>query len=176
MQTHPGVMKDRVNVMQTTLQPTKVGVIGNNPVGKPVCPIDEVMDQALTALKNANIPTAPKALGQWSASDFQSVQAVQNKLVALKQIGVDVLLVCSDPVVSANGANVVKAARSFAPPMRTMHEFQEHVDLHDGDQSYGSDFQDLFIQAVVFVDKILRQTLKPSDRQVYQPDQFDSYP
>ena len=85
MQTHPGVMKDRVNVMQTTLQPTKVGVIGNNPVGKPVCPIDEVMDQALTALKNANIPTAPKALGQWSASDFQSVQAVQNKLVALKQ-------------------------------------------------------------------------------------------
>ena len=57
-----------------------------------------------------------------------------------------------------------------------MHEFQEHVDLHDGDQSYGPDFQDLFIQAAVFVDKILRQTLKPSDRQVYQPDQFDSYP
>jgi len=41
MQTDPAVMKNRVTVMQTKLQPTKVGVIGNNPVGNPVCPIDE---------------------------------------------------------------------------------------------------------------------------------------
>src|SRR5271166_1267769 len=54
MQTDPGVMKDRVAVMQNKLRPKKVGVIGNNTVGNPVCPIDEAMDQALTALKNAN--------------------------------------------------------------------------------------------------------------------------
>jgi hypothetical protein len=89
---------------------------------------------------------------------------------------VDVLLVCSDPVASAKGDNVVQAAHGLNPPMRTMHEFREHVDLHLGDQSYGPDFQDLFIHTAMFVDKILRGTLTPSARRVYQPNTFVTYP
>ena len=172
MQTDPAVMKNRVTVMQTKLQPTRVGVIGNNPVGNPVCPIDEAMDQALIALNNANITAAPKTLGQWSPSDFQSVQAVSTKLGPLKALGVDVLLVCSDPVAAANVDNVIDAAHNMK--MKTTHEFKEPViGSHHGDHCYGPNFPQLFSQAAWYVYQILTNDADPSTLAVYLPSQYD---
>jgi hypothetical protein len=145
--------------MKNKLAPKKVGVIGNNPSppAKPVCPIDQAMDTALFWLDQEGIKTASKGLGQWAVSDFQSKPAVLKKLGDLKKNGVDVLLVCSDPVVNANVRHLIEAAHDPTMQMKTMHEFREPVDKSGGDQCYGPNFTSLFIQAAGIVNQINAQ-------------------
>jgi hypothetical protein len=175
MQTDPTVVAERANWLKTSMKPTKVGVIGNDPPANPVCPIDAAINQAFIALgsANINIPYAlPKNLGQWSPSDFQSVGAVSAKLGPLKAQGVDVLLVCSDPVVAVNVDNVINAAHQMN--MKTMHEFKEPVTgSHHGDHCYGPNFPLLFSQAAWYVYHILSNDADPSTLAIYLPSQYD---
>jgi ABC-type uncharacterized transport system substrate-binding protein len=147
MQIDDTTVKKRIDVMKRKL-PTKkkVLVVGHNPPGKPLCVIDHAMKKALSELGTQGIA------GQWQADDFKTVANVKAKLTPL-QDQVDVLLVCSDPVVSANVSNLIQAAHSLK--MRTMHEFREHVDPpNNGNQCYGPSFVGLFTQAATIVNQI----------------------
>lgn len=149
MQVDDTTVKKRISVMGKKLPPKKkVLVVGHNPPGKPLCVIDNAMKKALNELGAQGIP------GQWLADDFRTVANVKAKLTPL-QGEVDVLLVCSDPVVNANVSNLITAARSLN--MRTMHEFREPVDLpppNNGNQCYGPSFVGLFTQAAAIVNQI----------------------
>jgi hypothetical protein len=154
-QTDDATVKKRVAVMKNKLAPTKVGVIGNNPLGATLCPIDHAMDKALYWLGQKGIAAASKDLGRWVPGDFQSKDNVLEKLAPLKADGVDVLLVCSDPVVSANVRYITQAAHDPQMKMKTMHEFREHVDPPNyGNQCYGPSFTGLFTQAASIVNQI----------------------
>jgi putative tryptophan/tyrosine transport system substrate-binding protein len=176
MQTDDSTVHYRVGVMKNKLAPIKkVVVIGNNPPNEPLCAIDEAMDKALYWLNYEQIAAVGKAQGRWAASDFQSKQAVLAKLAPLAEDGVlNRVLVCSDPVVSANVRYVIAAAHDLG--MKTMHEFREHVDAPNyGDQCYGASFQGLFEQAAGIVDKILGGTA-PSAIPVQRPQAYDEVP
>jgi hypothetical protein len=167
MQTDTNLVALRIQSLNKKTNPKLVGVIGNDPPANPVCPIDGAIDQARTAL---GAKAAPKKLGQWSPSDFQSVAAVTAKLGPLKAAGVDVLLVCSDPVVAANVDNIINAAHDPKMNMKTMHEFQEPVTgSHHGDHCYGPNFASLFSQAAWYVYDILANDADPSTLAVYLP-------
>jgi ABC transporter substrate binding protein len=180
LQADPQILRTRVNVLKTKLGPNKVGVIGNNPPppAGPLSPIEKAMKNALTELNNAHIPTTHKVLGQWAAGDFQSKAACLAKLAPLKADGVDVLLVCSDPVVSANVDYLIAAAHDPQMKMKTMHEFREHVDHpHNGNQCYGPNFPRLFSQAASFVYQILQNHTDPGTLAVYKPSPpYDQVP
>jgi putative tryptophan/tyrosine transport system substrate-binding protein len=166
MQTDSAAIDARINAMLTKMhpKPTKVGVIGND--NPQICPIDSALDLAFSRLQNAGVPAVPCRL---QPTDFESSTAIRTALTQLRQQeGVDVLLVCSDPLVSANMGNLIDAAHSLAPPMQTMHEFREPVDQHHGDRSHGPSFSDLFIKAADMVDQILSGT-SPGQIDVYQP-------
>ena len=147
MQLDDTVLKKRISVMKTKLgSKKKILVVGHNPPGRPQPVIDQAMNKALNELGAQGIA------GQWDADDFRTVGDVLKKLTDLKDV-VDVIFVCSDPVVSANVGNLIQAAHSLH--MKTMHEFREHVDApKNGDQCYGPSFQGLFKQAAGIVNQI----------------------
>jgi putative tryptophan/tyrosine transport system substrate-binding protein len=161
MQTHQETIDHRISVMRTKLQPTKVGVIGND--NPQVCPIDSALNLAWSRVRQAGIPAV---LGQLRPTDFESSQTIKAALTPLQQEGVDVLLVCSDPLLSAHVHDLIQAAHDLG--MRTMHEFREPVDHHGGDRSHGPSFKELFRKAADMVDQILSGT-HPGDIPVYQP-------
>jgi putative tryptophan/tyrosine transport system substrate-binding protein len=161
MQIDQAAIDHRISVMLTRLNPSKVGVIGNN--NPPVRPIDLALDLVSRRLQDAGIPAV---VGHLRPTDFQSSQAIKAALTPLRQQDVDVLLVCSDPLVSANVHNLIQAAHDLG--MRTMHEFREHVDVHGGDRSCGPSFKGLFSKAAEMVDQILDGT-PPGDIPVHQP-------
>lgn len=165
MQIDQGTIDQRINVMRTRLNPTKVGVVGHN--NPPVRPIDSALDLVSRRLQDAGIPAV---LCHLRPTDFQSSETIKGALTPLKQQGVDVLLVCSDPLLSANVHHLIQAARDLG--MRTVHEFREHVDLHGGDLSCGPSFKDLFSKAADMVDQILGGT-PPGNIPVYQPSTFE---
>jgi hypothetical protein len=137
------------------------------------------MNAALKALDDAKIQKAAKTLGQWAASDFQNKQACLAALNRLKKADkeVDVLLVCSDPVVSANVHHLIRAAHDPSMNMKTMHEFREHVDHDGGDQCYGPNFPQLFNRAAWYVYQILKNGASPATLAVYLPSPpFDQVP
>jgi hypothetical protein len=106
-------------------------------------------------------------------TDFQSRQTIQTALTPYQQQGVDVLLVCSDPLLSSKVGDLIQAAHNLG--MRTMHEFSEPHDDHHGDDFYGPNFKELFTEAADKVDLILRGT-SPGDIDVYQPTTFQGAP
>jgi putative ABC transport system substrate-binding protein len=163
MQTDLGVTGGRVGKLNDRFGPKLVGVIGY-----PLRPIDKAIDVAVNVLTAAHIPVfTPTYLGYLAPSDFQSVATIQARLQLLA--GVDVLYVCSDPLLRSNADNLIKAAHNLH--MRTMHEFSQWKTAHHGDDSYGPDFQDLFTHAAVQVDQILNGT--PSGMiDVYEPNSF----
>jgi putative tryptophan/tyrosine transport system substrate-binding protein len=164
MQTDSAAIDARINAMLTKMhpKPTKVGVIGiDNP---PACPIDSALILAWSRIQNQPIPAV---LWPLRPTDVQSRGAIKAALTQLRQQeGVDVLLVCSDPLVSANMGDLIQAAQDVG--MQTMHEFREPVDQHHGDRSHGPSFSDLFIKAADMVDQILSGT-SPGQIDVYQP-------
>jgi putative tryptophan/tyrosine transport system substrate-binding protein len=168
MQTDQAAIDNRISKMRSKLNPTKVGVIGNN--NPPVRPIDSALNLALSRLEHAGMPAV---VGHLRPTDFQSSQTIKTALTPLRQQGVDVLLVCSDPLVSANARNLIQAAHDLG--MRTMHEFREHVDVHGGDRSFGPSFKELFGKAADMVDQILGGK-HPGDIPVYQPSTFEEVP
>jgi putative tryptophan/tyrosine transport system substrate-binding protein len=163
MQTDPTAIDSRTNAILTKMHPKKgVGVVGKD--DPTVCPIDSAVDLALSSLEKAGIDAVPVRL---RPTDFQSGQ-IKTALTPFDN-DVDVLLVCSDPLVSANVKYLIEAAHSFDPPMQTMHEFREPLDQHGGDRSHGPSFTGLFIKAADMVDQILRGT-SPGQIDVVQPD------
>jgi putative ABC transport system substrate-binding protein len=161
MQIDQTAIDNRINLMRTRLNPKKVGVIGNN--NPPVHPIGKALDLVARRLQEEGIPAV---VGHLRPTDFQTSQTIKAALTPLQQQGVDVLLVCSDPLLSANAHNLIQAAHELG--MRTMHEFREHVDTHGGDRSFGPSFKGLFSKAADMVDQILGGT-HPGDIPVYQP-------
>jgi putative tryptophan/tyrosine transport system substrate-binding protein len=169
MQTDPAAIDSRTKAILTKMQPKKgVGVVGKD--DPTVCPIDSALDLALSSLGKAGIHAVPVRL---RPTDFQSSQ-IQTALTPF-QNDVDVLLVCSDPLVSANVQYLIPAAHELA--MKTMHEFREPVDQHLGDRSHGPSFTGLFITAADMVDQILGGT-SPGEIDVFQPlpDTFEDAP
>jgi putative tryptophan/tyrosine transport system substrate-binding protein len=165
MQTDQGVMVTRIGGAQNlkTDAKKKIGVIGNdNPT---VCPIDSALSLAWK-----NVPANTAVLIKLQPTDFQSRQSIQAALTQY-QNDVDVLLVCSDPLVSANVAYLIQAAHNLG--MKTMHEFREPKEDHGGDGYYGPSFKDLFIMAADMVDQILSGSKSAGDIDVYQPTIFE---
>jgi putative tryptophan/tyrosine transport system substrate-binding protein len=161
MQLDQAAMDERITKMRTRLHPTMVGVIGNN--NPLVHPIDSALNLAARRLQHANVHYVVCHL---RPSDFQSRQSMKDALARLRQQGVDVLLICSDPLLSANAHNLIQAAHDLG--MRTMHEFREQVEVHGGDRSFGPSFKTLFGKAADMVDQILGGT-RPGDIAVYEP-------
>ncbi|MBO0757096.1 MAG: ABC transporter substrate-binding protein [Bradyrhizobiaceae bacterium] len=168
MQTDQTAIDNRISVMRTKMHPTKVGVIGND--NPQVCPIDSALNLAWSRVQNAGIPAVLRPL---RPTDFQSRQTIKEALTPLQQQGVDVLLICSDPLLSANAHSLIQAAHDLG--MRTMHEFREHVDQHGGNRSHGPSFTGLFGKAADMVDEILGGK-SPGDIPVYQPTTFEEAP
>jgi ABC-type uncharacterized transport system substrate-binding protein len=151
MQTDAQVVPRRIQVMKNKLTPTKVAVIGY-----PIRPIDKAINVAVNACQAQNISVAtPPSVGYFALSDLQTVQTIQTKLNTLKQQGVDVLLVCSEPVFRSNATNLITAAQNLG--MRTMHEFREWHD-NGGDQSFGPSFTRLFTKAADMANQLLMNT------------------
>jgi putative tryptophan/tyrosine transport system substrate-binding protein len=168
MQTDQTALDNRISAMLTKMHPTKVGVIGND--NPQVCPIDSALNLAWSRVQNAGVPAV---LRQLRPTDFQSAQAIKTALTPLQQQGVDVLLVCSDPLVSANVHDLIQAAHDLG--MRTMHEFREPVDHHGGNRSHGPSFAGLFGTAADMVDQIFGGT-SPGNIPVHQPTTFEEAP
>jgi putative ABC transport system substrate-binding protein len=150
-----------------------VGIIGNNnPV---IFPINAAIDLAWNALNAMGIPVATKSLGYFAPSDFQDRPTIIEKLRPLDDEDVDVLLVCSDPVLTVHARDLVRAARQEFG-MKTMHEFREPRDHHHGgNQSYGPSFENLFRKAAEKVDLILRGT-DPGSIPIFRPNTFEQVP
>jgi putative tryptophan/tyrosine transport system substrate-binding protein len=168
MQIDQPTIDKRIKAMRTKLNPKKVGVVGNN--NPPVRPIEKALELVSRSLEDAGVPAVRCHL---RPTDFESSQTIKAALTPLQQQGVDVLLVCSDPLVSANAGKLVQAAHDLG--MRTMHEFREHVDVHGGDRSFGPSFKELFGKAADMVDQILGGT-NPGDIPVYHPSTFEEAP
>ena len=170
LQADRAVIDRRINLMRNRLGPTRVGVIGNN--NPRIFPVDAAINLAWDSLNNAGIAVAPKSLGYFTPYDFRDVATIQAKLTPLQQDGVDVLYVCSDPVLTAHARDLIRAARNLN--MRTMHEIRE-ARGHGGNQTFGPSFRSLFSKAAELVDQILRGTL-PGDIPVFVPNTFEQDP
>jgi ABC-type uncharacterized transport system substrate-binding protein len=144
------VMTKRLETMKKKLKPTKVGIIGNNSV----LPVNEAIDLAWDKLTQAGTLVAAKQLGYFMKQDLDTDADITAKLQTLKDDGVDVLLVISDPLLTTKMTKIVTAAKKLK--MKTMHEYREAHSHHNGDQTYGPSFTDLFEKAAGMVDQILR--------------------
>jgi|ERR1051325_6906938 ABC-type uncharacterized transport system substrate-binding protein len=144
------VMRTRLETLKKKLKPTKVGIIGNNSV----LPVNEAIDFAWDYLTQAGILVAAKQLGYFVKQDLATDPDIAAKLQTLKDDGVDVLLVISDPLLTTKMTNIVAAAKKMK--MKTMHEYREAHSHHNGDQTYGPSFTALFEKAAGMVDQILR--------------------
>jgi putative tryptophan/tyrosine transport system substrate-binding protein len=162
MQLDQAAMDERISRTRTKLNPTMVGVVGNN--NPKVHPIDSALNLAARRLGHASMRYVEIHL---RPTDFQSSESMKKALAPFREQGVDVLLICSDPLLSANAHNLIDAAHDLG--MRTMHEFREHVDVHGGDGSFGPSFKALFGKAADMVDQILSGK-PPGDIDVYQPN------
>jgi ABC-type uncharacterized transport system substrate-binding protein len=126
MQTDPRFTDKRIVKAQNlkTDVNKKIGVVGNdNPT---VCPIESTLK--LVPMRVAAIPI------KLQPSDFKSLQNIQAAL-AQYQNQLDVLLVCSDPLLSANVDDFIQAAHNLK--MKTVHEFEEPKVDHGGDDASG---------------------------------------
>ena len=81
----------------------------------------------------------------------------------------DALYVCSDPLLSASGGEIITLARGARLP--TAFGEREYVDA-GGLMSYGPNLPDLYRRAAEFVDKILGGA-KPAELPVEQPTRFE---
>ena len=164
LQTDGQVLTDQIVVMINKLNPRKVGIIGN----ADSAPVKKAIDLVWAKLDGAT-PVATKDKGYFTPSDFKDRAAIKAKLKPLHDENVDVLYVCSDPLLTARLDVLTDVAKhDFQPKMKTMHEIKER---QGGDQTYGTDFEALFEKAAEFADKILRGTL-PKDIPVHVPTNF----
>lgn len=158
-QTDVGVMTTRIDKMLEKLTPTKVGIIGNNSV----LPVNEAIDFAWDYLTQGGHLVAAKQLGYFMKQDLDDIAA---KLQTLKDDGVDVLLVISDPLLTSRMSDIVSEAKTLK--MKTMHEYKEGNTIHKGHHTYGPCFTNLFKKAAGMADQILRK-VPVSSIAVYTP-------
>jgi putative tryptophan/tyrosine transport system substrate-binding protein len=76
----------------------------------------------------------------------------QHDIQAINTAGVDAFFVCSDPVITEFADDLSRACGSKF----TAHAFAEYFDHHHGSCSFGPIMSDMFTQAAVYVDQILR--------------------
>lgn len=143
------ILQARINKMQQ-LNPTGVAIVGNDTVP----PVQWAMNQPLQLIPQMlnGIPAYLAPFRQ--QSDLQNPPTIRNKLNSYlpNPNTVNVVYVCSDPLLRTHGGHFVTAAHS-APRLNTMHEFCEWYTKHGGDLCYGPDFTQLFIKAAGFVDQ-----------------------
>jgi hypothetical protein len=152
--------------MLQKLAPKKaVAVIGNDSVS----PVQTAMNNAVKSLKKQKIPVYSASFT--NASDFQDEATIQGKLNPPARTPIaDVLLVCSDPLMRTYGTIFVKAAHGMH--MKTMHEFAEWHNKHNGDLCFGPVFTQLFQRAAGFVDQILNGAFA-ANLPVFEPQVAD---
>jgi len=164
LQTDNQVLTDRIVAMINKLNPNKVGIIGN----VDSAPVKKAIDLVWAKL-DGTTPVATKVKGYFKPSDFKDRAAITAKLKPLHDEGVDVLYVCSDPLLTSRLDVLTDVAKhDFDPKMKTMHEIKER---QGGDQTFGTDFEALFEKAAEFADRILRGTL-PKNIPVHVPIDF----
>jgi len=169
----PEILQARVALMNERLNPTAVGVVGNDAVP----PVKTAMKNVVTLLGSLpikKIDAFPLSLQQ---SDLQNVSTIQAKLATLRN-DVDVLYVCSDPLLRTHGDHVVTAAHGQHPwrNFKTMHEFGEWHTKHGGDLCYGPDFTQLFVKAAEFVNQYLSTKTLPFPASPWMPGVQDCMP
>jgi ABC-type uncharacterized transport system substrate-binding protein len=81
-------------------------------------------------------------------------QNVDNFVTGLANQGVKSLYVCSDLYLTAQQSTALNHA-AHQHLMLTMFEFEEHCTVHGGDLWCGVDFNDLFVEAAGYVDRLL---------------------
>ncbi len=141
------IVKIRIGIM-SQLNPTEVGIVGNASVP----PVSAAMNDALGLIPQLHkVQAHLLPIGE---QDLRDVPTIRTKLSSLAA-NVDVLYVCSDPLMRTHGHDFVTAAHGGARQFMTMHEFAEWNTKHGGDLCYGPDFQQLFIKAAGYVDQIL---------------------
>ena len=164
LQTDDQVLKDRIVAMIAKLNPVKVGIIGN----VDSAPVRKAIDLVWAELDGAT-PVATRRKGYFRPSDLTDRAAIMAKLKPLHDEGVDVLYVCSDPLLTSRLDILTDVAKhEFQPKMKTMHEIKER---RGGDQTFGTDFEALFAKASEHADSIMRGTL-PGNIDVFVPTAF----
>jgi len=97
----------------------------------------------------------------------------------LKGMGIKSLYVCSDLYLTAKSKKLNQACHAglAAKKIKTMFEFAEHIKKHQGDEFYGLSFQDLFVQAAGYADKIVRRKVAAAgDLPIYTTKVFGKAP
>lgn len=135
-----------------------VGVVGN----ENVCNVK---------LEMKIIEEAAPDLGlKVSKGSIEKVEDIEPVINDLKKLGVNVLFVCTDPLITTNAELLNELATDAG--LATMHAFREYVDDHGGLMSYGPNFPDMFQRAAKLVDRILKGE-SPAEIAVEQPDTFE---
>jgi len=168
LQTKDEVLTERIRVMIAKLNPRKVGIIGN----ATSAPVKKAIDLVWAALDGAT-PIATKSKGYFQPADFKTRDTIKAKLQHLHGEGVDVLYVCSDPLLTSHLDDLTDVAKQDFG-MKTMHEIKASRG-HGGDQLYGLDFEALFVKAAEHANRIMRGDL-PKDIEVYVPTTFEKDP
>jgi putative ABC transport system substrate-binding protein len=137
----------------------RVGVL-TNPNSKSAAPIVAALQRAAASLQTevfvAKATTPPD---------------IEPAFAALKQAGVDGLIVLGDGLFTVERKHIVAlAARDGLPAI-----YHDHIDVEDGGlMSYGGDFADNYRGAAAMVAKILTGA-KPADLPVQEPAKFYLY-
>jgi putative tryptophan/tyrosine transport system substrate-binding protein len=152
------ILKSRIGKISLLNSTPVVGIVGNSSAP----PVNWAMNQASRLIPGAH------SVAFTQQSDFQDIKTIQNKLSQLPA-NVNVLFVCSDPLMRTYGSDFVKAAKTHPTmKLKTLHEFGEWVNEHKGDLSYGPDFNKLFQRAAGYVDQILNGA-SPANLPVFAP-------
>lgn len=118
---------------------------------------------------NELVVLAPKLGLRLTSHPVQSANDIVAAFSDMKQLGVEALIVETDPLVLAQRAQIVKlAAAGHLPAIYGVREFVDAGGL----MSYGADLLDLWIKSGLYVDRILRGT-SPTDLPVARSAKFE---
>jgi putative ABC transport system substrate-binding protein len=101
--------------------------------------------------------------------DVRDPKHIETAFRAASKEGADALLVMGNPILNAHRKQVVGlAAKNRLPVTYSRPEFIEAGGL----MYYGTNYNDLFRRAAIYVDKILKGA-KPADLPIQQPTKFE---
>ena len=148
----------RLQLLKETFPKLKrVGILGNP-------------DHPAYAIQVRETEEAAKTLGlQLHFAEARHANELDSAFLALRERDVSALLVQSHPLFFADRKRIVDlAAKSRFPAIYESREFAQAGGL----MSYGTNFNDVYGRAAIFVDKILKGA-RPADLPVEQPTKFE---